>query len=341
MRIKEFQSFLRSRKIDSAVIFNPDGKINKNFIYFTDVSEVKGYLVVPARGEPALITSILECGIAKRHSRIKKVRISDRSFMKTIRKHVKGRVIGIDYDNVSVSLLNSLKKSLRAMFVDVSSIISDLRMIKTSEEISRIKKASQVASSVISKAIRKASSRMTEIELARFIDAEIFNLGLKNSFPTIVASGANSHNPHHVPSGERLRGFTVIDMGVIYRNYCSDITRTCYIGRPSGKELQDYGKVLEVQEKCVSMNGKSPKELNDYAKKELGRHFVHSLGHGLGLDVHENPFSTYDKPLKKGMVITIEPGLYDKHGIRIEDDILVGKNNEVLTKFTKKLIVKN
>ncbi len=340
MRVREFQAILKKRKVSSAVLFNSDGKPNSNFVYFTDVPQVIGALIIPSTGSPVLLTSLLEYDIAKRHSTIKKVIAVKKSYKDMLKKYLKGSRIGIDFSNLSVSTFKKLKKELKKRFVDISSHIHDLRMVKTPEEISRMRKAASLASLVISKAIAKASSRMTELDLARFIEMEMFRLDVKPSFPTIVASGKNSKNPHHIPSNSKLKGFTVIDMGVIYDNYCSDISRTVYIGAPSKKELSDYEKVLQVQRECLEVHGKSPKSLNDHAKKSLGKHFIHSLGHGIGLDVHEAPSFNSPKKLKDSTVVAIEPGLYAEYGIRIEDDVLVKKIPEILTKFSKKLIVK-
>lgn len=340
MRIREFQDILKKRKISSAVLFNSDGKPNSSFAYFTDTPDVTGFLVIPSSGSPVLLVSLLEYGIAKKHSRIRKVIAIKDSFGKALKKHVKGSRIGIDFNNLSVSSFRRLRKELDKEYVDVSAHISELRMVKTPEEIARIRKAASLASVIISKAIAKASSRMTELGLSRFIESEMFKLNVRQSFPTIVASGKNSSNPHHIPSNDRLKGFTVIDMGVIWKNYCSDITRTIYIGTPSKKEISDYNKVLQVQAECLDVYSKSAKQLNDHAKKRLGKNFIHSLGHGIGLDVHEAPSFTSPEKLKDDSVIAIEPGLYDEYGIRIEDDVLVKKMPEVLTKFTKKLIVK-
>ncbi|HLD02662.1 MAG TPA: Xaa-Pro peptidase family protein, partial [Candidatus Nanoarchaeia archaeon] len=323
-----------------AVLLNSDGKPNSNFVYFTDVPQVTGFLIIPSSGSPVLLTSLLEYGIAKRHSMIKKVVAVKKSYKDMLKKYLKGDRIGVDFSNLSVSTFKKLKKELKKKFVDISSHIHDLRMVKTPEEISRMRKAASLASLVISKAIAKASSRMTELDMARFIDMEMFKLDVLPSFPTIVASGKNSKNPHHIPSDSKLKGFTVIDMGVICRNYCSDISRTIYIGTPSSREISDYEKVLQVQHECLDVHAKSPKYLNDHAKKRLGKHFIHSLGHGIGLDVHESPNFNSPKKLKDSTIVAIEPGLYTDYGIRIEDDVLVKKIPEILTKFTKKLIVK-
>jgi Xaa-Pro aminopeptidase len=165
------------------------------------------------------------------------------------------------------------------------------------------------------------------------------------SFDTIVASGKNASNPHYSACNQKLsRGFLVIDCGVKVNGYCSDITRTVFLGSPTEKEKENYRKVLDVQLKCIELiKSKSPKEAELFAKKELGDYFVHSLGHGIGLDIHELPGITKNngKNLANGVCFTIEPGMYKKgkYGIRIEDDLIKENGNvSVITGLTKALI---
>ena len=134
-----------------------------------------------------------------------------------------------------------------------------------------------------------------------------------------------------------------MDLGVKHKNYCSDITRTVYLGKPSKKEKDDYNKVLKLQEELIKSKELDAKKLDSKARKILGKDFIHGLGHGIGIEIHEKPLltqKTKDK-LKNNMVFTIEPGLYKKQGIRIEDDILIKNNKKIqLTKTRKNLIIK-
>ena len=132
---------------------------------------------------------------------------------------------------------------------------------------------------------------------------------------------------------EKNKGFTIIDLGVKYNGYCSDVTRTFYIGNPNEKEINDYYKILRI------IN--SIKTASDIKKAKLPKNQYHSLGHSLGIEVHEYPIVNKNAKIEDNMVITIEPGSYYKnHSIRIEDTCLV-KNNKLinLNKFTKNLIV--
>ncbi len=136
-------------------------------------------------------------------------------------------------------------------------------------------------------------------------------------------------------------------MGVRLKNYCSDETRTVCFGQPSEKERDVYHLVKGVQETCLQMvrDGEDYNVIHHYAAQKLGKEMIHTVGHGLGIDVHESPFVNKDGKrvlLQKGMVITIEPGQYHdgKFGVRIEDDVVVEKEKgRVLSKTTKELIV--
>ncbi len=165
------------------------------------------------------------------------------------------------------------------------------------------------------------------------------DLGL--AFDPIVASGSNSRNAHHDNSGILKKGFLVLDLGFTYKGYCSDMTRTFYIGTPSEEEESQYYKVLKSQEKALEMVKASVsfQKIEEKVRDFLGddnEYFIHSLGHGLGVDVHEKPFKS--DILKTNQVITIEPGIYKKQGVRIEDVLIVKNKAEILTKTPKKLI---
>ena len=165
----------------------------------------------------------------------------------------------------------------------------------------------------------------------------------------IVASGSNASSPHHKPSNAKIKkGFCVIDFGVKYRGYCSDITRTVYAGRPSLKEKEIYNSLLKIQEEAINLakNNKKCSELYDFVNESLGKYkkyFTHGLGHGVGVEIHEMPNLTLNSKdrIKDGMAFTIEPGIYisGKFGIRIEDTILFKNRPIALTKTSKDLLI--
>jgi len=174
----------------------------------------------------------------------------------------------------------------------------------------------------------------------------------KPAFDTIISSGYRSALPHGVASDKRIeRGdLVVIDLGALYRHYNSDITRTIVVGKPSEKQKEIYEIVLEAQKSAVekAKPGMTAKELDSIARNIIaeygyGDYFIHSLGHGVGLEIHEPPrISQYDETvLKEGMVITIEPGIYIPKlgGVRIEDTVVITKDGaKRLTKMERELI---
>ena len=186
---------------------------------------------------------------------------------------------------------------------------------------------------------------MTEKEIGKLVDMCILDAGCTNSFPTIAAVGANTAHPHAVPTERRLKKneHVLVDFGLRYKGYCSDLTRTWDNGRIDG-QIRDFRKsVLKAQKAAIKMIkpgvmiGTLAREsyniLNIVSKGEF---ILHGLGHGVGLEVHERPFlrMASTERLKKGMVITVEPGLYKEGlgGIREEDMVVVTeKGCEVLT----------
>ena len=188
----------------------------------------------------------------------------------------------------------------------------------------------------------------SEKALARFIDSEIRKAGARNAFPAIVAIGKNAVQWHHRPGKTRLRrGFLVIDFGSRFNGYCSDMTRTLFIGKASAAEKKIYSRILEANVKCIKKvrAGADGNEIYRYARKILGgyaRYFGHGLGHGLGKRVHAKPRLSKKRAfLKEFDVVTIEPGVYipRRLGIRIEDDVLVKRNGyKLLSKSGKKFV---
>lgn len=226
-----------------------------------------------------------------------------------------------------------------------------MAQIKTKEEITKIKKACQITDSIFSLLLRQDLCGMTEIELRDFILSQIKKRGLKPSFPPIVTSGKRAGKEiHPQPTDKKLEGFVIIDFGVIYEKYMSDMTRTIFVGKPTKEEEMIYDIILRgellgilgsrVDEKCA--------DVDDLVRGSLGKYkkyFIHMLGHGVGTKIHEEPklYFKLTKPvLKENMVITIEPGVYIKNklGIRIEDTCLITSKGCVpLTKSPKDLIV--
>ena len=247
-------------------------------------------------------------------------------------------------NSASLAAFEALKKNLNKRIKTSENIIEELRSIKDQSEISAIKKAAQIAAAALKKTIRHIKPGITENELAGTLDFQIRKLAAVNSFPTIVAFGPNASLPHYQPASRKLKknDTILIDFGVRYKGYCSDITRCFAVGRPTAFYKKLYNAAEQAQAAALKMikAGAEIKKVDAAARSVIAEHdlpiYGHGTGHGLGLQIHEAPTlaANIKGKLKAGNVITIEPGVYipGKAGVRIEDDILVTKTGyKILT----------
>jgi Xaa-Pro aminopeptidase len=232
-------------------------------------------------------------------------------------------------------------------------IVEPLRQIKDGDELAIMREAALVGCKLFEQILAFIRPGLHEIEVAAELEYQARMLGAEAmSFETIVASGPRSALPHGKASSARLprKGFLTLDFGVILKGYCSDMTRTVYLGKPKPNERGTYNAVLEAQEAAVAAisSGVSCGEVDEAARFILRREglaeaFSHSTGHGVGLEIHEAPRIGAGQAtrLAAGMVVTIEPGVYlaGQYGIRIEDMVAVtATGGEVLTPTPKALI---
>jgi Xaa-Pro aminopeptidase len=262
--------------------------------------------------------------------------------------------IGFEPARMTVQALKSLSDRLPmgAGMVEVDGWVEQLRMVKSPEELARIRRSVATNSGAFEQAIRRARAGMTEAELAAELEYRMRRLGAeKPSFETIVAGGERSALPHAQPTSAKLRNgqLVVVDMGATQNGYCSDMTRMLFVGEPGAKVKRLYRAVLEAQLAGIDAvrAGALTKNVDAAARRVLkgyglDRAFVHSTGHGLGLEIHEPPrIGKKDKNhLQTGMAITIEPGVYLEGfgGIRIEDTVVVTESGcEILTPTPKDL----
>ncbi len=227
-----------------------------------------------------------------------------------------------------------------------------MAQVKTKDEINKIKKACRATDAIFGMLVKQDLKNMTELELRDFILVQIKKKGLRPSFKPIVTSGRHAGNEIHPfnPLNKKLSGFVIIDFGVVYEKYMSDMTRTIYVGIPRKEEKDIYNLLLSSQELGITIAsvGMHCAYVDDIVRKSLGKYkkyFIHTLGHGVGTRIHELPrlyYKTTKPVLKENMVITIEPGLYIKNklGMRVEDTCLITKKGCIpLTKSPKGLIV--
>ncbi len=236
-------------------------------------------------------------------------------------------------------------------FIEAECIIEQLRAIKDDQEIKNIKEACEVTDKCFKFLLQYIKPGMTEKHIAKKID-EFFEQNAEGkSFDTIVASGENSSKPHAIPSDRQIgeKDIITIDMGCKVNGYCSDMTRTIFIGEPTPEQKRVYDLVLKNQKRVLDQitDGANIKTITRGVVSDFelnGYDLIHGLGHGVGLEIHEAPSINMqnDKLLKEDMVITDEPGIYipGDFGIRIEDTVLVTKRGSlVLTESNKECII--
>lgn len=237
-------------------------------------------------------------------------------------------------------------------FEETEELIEKQRVIKDEQEIEKIKKACKITDDCFKYLLDYIKIGKTEKEIAFEIQKYFKTHGAeKEAFDTIVASGPNSSKPHAVPTDREITyGDSItIDMGCVYEGYCSDMTRTIFMGEPNEKVKKVYDLVLKNQLQTLKdlkegANLKILSKMVDNDFKINGYNLVHALGHGVGLEIHESPFfSMYkDLLLKENMIVTNEPGIYipNEFGIRIEDTVLITKSGCInLTESEKNYII--
>ena len=309
--------------------------------FFTDVRydtqahrEVKSAKVVIVR--KALLAAVPEF-LAKRH------------------KRARAQILGIESEHFTVSEKKRLSQLTPAgvRLKDAPSIVERFRMVKDKDEIGLIRNAVKLGAEIFERGLERLRAGAKEVEVAAEMELAARRSGAEQmSFPTIIASGARSALPHGRASLQRIRAgaFVVCDFGVILSGYCSDQTRTVWVGSVPQDARRVYEAVREAQQAAseAARPGIAVGEVDAAARKVLrkaglGRHFTHSTGHGVGLEIHEGPrvADGQREVLQPGMVITIEPGVYfpGKWGVRIEDMVAVtAGGREVLTPTSKELI---
>ena len=264
------------------------------------------------------------------------------------------RRVGFEGGTVSFAAYHRYRDRLSNVeLVDIGSMIEELRQIKTAEEIVLMQKAQDITDLAFSHILSVITPDMTEIDVAVELEYAMRKNGADGlAFDTIAVSGDASALPHGTPRNEKLhRGFLTMDFGAKFDGYCSDMTRTIVIGKADDEMKRLYNTVLEAQLAALAAAkpGALCREMDKIARDIIDNagykgYFGHSLGHGVGLEIHEQPGVSGgmgDTTLKAGQIITVEPGIYieGKYGCRIEDMILItegGKRN--LTDCPKELI---
>ncbi len=354
--ISRFRKELAKKGIKAAIIINSTLQ-DPNFKYFTNISPEHGVLFI-THSQVKAYSSPLEIGQLKASSSFSLSVYDGKTFshITKLLKKTRAKIVGINLTSITASeffkLRNLFRKEINSLkFVDISNPLLKLRSIKTSKEIALYRCAAKITEQVWNNTFSKIKNRSlkTETAVKDYIGSLIKQKGLRTSFPTIVASGTGASIPHYMPQNKLLaKGFCYVDFGIIYKGYCTDITRTFFIGKPSKNEIKLYNLIFSTKEYAASLikiNADSGK-VTERTRKYLGKYeplFNHGLGHGIGLEIHELPSlkSKNKDRFLPGMIFTIEPGIYKKgkFGIRIEDDYLLTEKGLVsLTAAPYKLL---
>ena len=256
-----------------------------------------------------------------------------------------------DPESTTVAGLALYRKAVspghRAFFQPLAApLVSNLRLVKDEEELRLMKQAAQMGVELFHELLPQLRPGIPETAVAAILEHSARSRGADGmSFETIVASGPRSALPHGRATAHRLprKGFLTLDFGVILKGYCSDMTRTVFLGRPTSRERFTYDALREAQQAAVAAvkPGVSCGDVDEAARSVLRKagladYFTHSTGHGVGLEIHEAPRIAADQSqsLLPGMVVTIEPGIYiaGEFGVRIEDMVAVTRQGgQVLT----------
>lgn len=261
--------------------------------------------------------------------------IVDNQIDEALKKHLKGKV-AISSTDVTLSQFNVWKKWRGVTWDPKPHLLSHLRKIKTKQEIDKIKKACHITATCYPKLLRKLKAGITEKEMARQVEILFLEHGADGlAFPAIVCFGENSAVPHHSPTDRKLKKGDIVqfDIGCKKDHYCSDFSRVHFFGPPDPR-LKKLVPIVEEAKKAAEKVRAKIIDVDRAARQVIEKHgygpcFIHSVGHGLGLEVHEVPFvkQTPDEKLKEGMIFTIEPGIYLEGigGVRIEDTYVMTK----------------
>lgn len=335
----------------------------KNRRYFTGFASTFGYLVLLKDRASVFITDPRYFEMAEFLENdgfdVRQIEngVSGLAMVCSILRDIGAKRLGFEDTELTVSEFGSMIKvfeSEKVSLVPCGEAINKMRRTKTEEEIEYITKAQSITDKAFSQILNFVKPGVTELEVATELQYIIHKLGGHGlAFDTIVASGVNTSKPHAHPTEKAIEygDAVTIDFGASYNGYCSDMTRTFFVGEPSEQMRSIYNIVLLAQKTAIknAYCGMTGKELDSWARELIvangyGQYFTHSTGHSLGIDIHEEPraFKLSDDKLLANQFITVEPGIYipGVGGVRIEDLLLIKEDTAIdLTTSDKNIII--
>ena len=356
-RLARLQAALARKNISALLVTQPANRRYLSGYTATDhdIQESSGVLLVPRRGEPYLLTDSRFLLQAREEAAGFIVLLYRRGLLASLQRLLPAlgvRRLGFESHYLlhsTAGRLAGLAEKLGLELVPVTDLVEPLRVVKTEEEIGRIRSAVLLNERVFQQVYRTLTPGMTEAGIALALETAMREMGAERpSFATIVAFGTNAAKPHAVPGTRALaEGETVlIDMGLVLDGYCSDMTRTVVVGKPDPLFRERLRLVRRAQLAAIQIirAGISGRDADLAARRVIresgyGACFGHALGHGVGLEVHEEPrlSARCRKKLRAGMVVTVEPGIYlpEWGGIRLENMVVVREEGcEVLNRDT-------
>ncbi|WP_019119978.1 M24 family metallopeptidase [Brevibacillus massiliensis] len=357
-RILTLQSWMEQNGLDAAVVTDP------RHVYYltgflTDPHERFLGLVIPGEGEPVLIVPALEREAAAAVSSVQKImtHTDTQDPYAVLKQALPDRLkrLGVEKNQLTVKRFEAIAAAVGAdAYIDVEAPLQAMRLKKSPDEVQRIKRAIEVIEEVLRRGLQKVKAGVSELEIVAELEYQMKMLGADGpSFITTVLAGEKAALPHGNPGERKIRQgeLLLFDLGVYVDGYASDISRTFAVGDVDDRQKAIYDAVLAANLAAIEATrpGVTLASLDQAARDVItergyGEYFIHRLGHGLGIDVHEYPsvHGENQELTSAGMVFTIEPGIYlpGVGGVRIEDDVLVTDEGvEVLTRFPKELTV--
>ena len=352
--LQELQAILSTQEFDGIII---SSELNQRYLSDFDYSD--GYLLITPK-HAYLLADFRYIEAAKEQVKEFEVLRPKGSMTEALRELIKSHglnQVALEDDTLSYADYQRLSQAFPdcTLTTGASTLLNSLRAVKSPEELERIAKAQEITDLAFSHILNFISPNVTEREVALELEFFMRKQGSEGvAFPTIAVSGPASSRPHGVPSDVPLRqGFLTMDFGAKIDGYCADMTRTVVIGKADEEMKRLYATVLSAQEAALSEihEGMRCRDADEIARSIIrnagyGEAFGHSLGHGVGLLVHESPSlspkAKEDSILKRGNVVTVEPGIYleGKYGCRIEDMIAIDHDGKIrnFTKSPKHLI---
>ena len=351
-RIENLKKILRKKNLDGILVSNVSNIFYLSGINFFDPIEREGLLLI-TRKQKFIITDERYSQATKKVKEFKLLEISSQNnLVKTLQKTAKSyglKKVGFEENNLSVGEYKNISKTFKLS--PANSLIENLRKIKDKKEIEKITKACEITDKAFTFIQGELKTGITEKDISERLKSFFKIHESTFSFEPIVAFGPNSSFPHHKTGNTKLRKNQIVlmDFGVKFDDYCSDFTRTVFVGKADERFKKMYNAVLEGQTKAFEYLGKNKPKLSLTDKK--AREYIisqdfpsipHSLGHGIGIDVHESPrLSPTSKDLaQNNTIFSLEPGIYIPGfgGVRIEDLVLYQNGPKFITHSNRNLI---